>query len=542
MADLFGLPFEEDPESENEAPAAPSVPPTVRERIEALKQSARARTAGFPAVPAAPASAVAPPPLPGSDPQATSATRAGVPRTPTTPAATPAERARRALTVSQLTARVRDLVETEFYEVWVEGELSNCRLWNTGHLYFTLKDSAAQIKGVIFRSSLRYLKFKPEDGLKVVARGRVSVYEPKGEYQLVCEHLEPQGFGALQLAFEQLKARLQGEGLFDAARKRALPALPRKIGIVTSLDGAAIRDILKVLGRRHATAHIVIRSARVQGEGAAVEIARGLKALGQVPGVDVIIVARGGGSIEDLWAFNEEIVARAIAICQVPVISAVGHETDVTIADFVADLRAPTPSAAAEMVIAAKAEFDARIDGLSDRLRAAAMGQVQSLGRRVHLVTARPAFAGYPGRVANRGRQVAELGHALARAGRAAVLVRERQVQQLQRRLDTCDLGRRMGTIRTRLVGADGRLAAAMARRRHRAESQLRDCAGRLESLSPLAVLGRGYAVCWDAARERALRDAGTVTPGDRVHVTLSRGEIECEVRSASPDRPPRER
>lgn len=507
MADLFDLPFEEDPAPETEAPAAPIVPPTVLARIEALKRSALARS---------PAATAAPP--------------------------APSERGRRALTVSQLTARVRDLVETEFYEVWVEGELSNCRLWNTGHLYFTLKDSAAQIKGVIFRSALRYLKFKPEDGLKVVARGRVSVYEPKGEYQLVCEHLEPQGFGALQLAFEQLKARLQEEGLFDAARKRPLPALPRKIGIVTSLDGAAIRDILKVLGRRHATAHIVIRSARVQGEGASVEIARGLKALGQVPGVDVIIVARGGGSIEDLWSFNEEIVARAMAICPVPVISAVGHETDVTIADFVADLRAPTPSAAAEMVIAAKAEFDARIDRLSDRLRAAAMGQLRSLGRRVQLVTSRPAFAGYPGRVANRGRQMAELGHALARAGRATVLVRERQVQQLQRRLDTCDLGRRMGTVRTRLVGADGRLAAALARRRHRAESQLRDCIGRLESLSPLAVLGRGYAVCWDAARERALRDAATVTPGDRVHVTLSQGEIECDVRATSPKRPPRGR
>ena len=213
------------------------------------------------------------------------------------------------------------------------------------------------MRGVIFRSALRSLKFKPADGLRVVARGRVSVYEPKGEYQLVCEHLEPQGLGALQLAFEQLKRRLQDEGLFDAARKRPLPALPRRIGIVTSLDGAAIRDIIKVLRRRYANAHIVIRPARVQGEGAALEIARALRAIGRVPGVDVIIVGRGGGSIEDLWAFNEEIVARAIALSPVPVISAVGHETDVTIADFVADLRAPTPSAAAEMVVAREGRF-----------------------------------------------------------------------------------------------------------------------------------------------------------------------------------------
>ena len=294
--------------------------------------------------------------------------------------------ARRVLTVTELTVRVRDLIETAFYEVWVEGELSNCFVSNTGHLYFTLKDGNTQIRGVIFRTALRYLKFKPADGLRVVARGRVSVYEPKGEYQLVCEHLEPHGLGALQLAFDQLKRRLQAEGLFDAARKRALPSLPRKIGIVTSLDGAAIRDIVKVLRRRYANAHLVIRPARVQGEGAALDVARGLRALSRVEGVDVIIVGRGGGSIEDLWAFNEEIVARAIARSPVPVIAAVGHETDVTIADFVADLRAPTPSAAAELVVSAKEDFCSRIDRLRDQLRAAAHRRVQTLGRRVHAI------------------------------------------------------------------------------------------------------------------------------------------------------------
>src|SRR5215211_5982789 len=227
---------------------------------------------------------------------------------------------RRVLSVTQLTVRVRDHLEAEFFEVWVEGELSNCRFWNTGHLYFTLKDSASQVRGVIFRSALRYLKFKPADGLRVVARGRLSVYEPKGEYQLVCEHLEPHGLGALQLAFDQLKKRLQDEGLFDAARKRPLPALPRKIGIVTSLDGAAIRDIIKVLRRRYANAHLVLCPARVQGEDAAPDIARALRQIGRVAGVDVVIVGRGGRSIEDLWAFNEERVARAIARVPVPVI------------------------------------------------------------------------------------------------------------------------------------------------------------------------------------------------------------------------------
>src|SRR5437868_10806991 len=327
----------------------------------------------------------------------------------------PAAPARRVFSVTELTVRVRDLLEAEFFEVWVEGELSNCRVWNTGHLYFTLKDGASQVKAVIFRSALRYLKFKPADGLRVVARGRVSVYEPKGEYQLVCEHLEPHGLGALQLAFDQLKKRLQEEGLFDASRKRPLPSLPRKIGIVTSLDGAAIRDIIKVLRRRYANAHLVICPARVQGEDAAPEIARALRQIARVPGVDVVIVARGGGSIEDLWAFNEEMVARAISRVPVPVISGVGHETDFTIADFVADVRAPTPSAAAELVVSAKDEFCGRIDRLQDRLRAAVLARVQGSSRRVHIVDGRPAFAGFRGRVAMRGRYAAELSHALVR-------------------------------------------------------------------------------------------------------------------------------
>jgi len=450
--------------------------------------------------------------------------------------------ARRILTVTELTVRVRDLLEREFFEVWVEGELSNCRVWHTGHLYFTLKDGSSQIRSVIFRSALRYLKFKPADGLRVVARGRVSVYEPKGEYQLVCEHLEPHGLGALQLAFDQLKKRLQDEGLFDAARKRPLPALPRKIGIVTSLDGAAIRDIITILRRRYRNAHLVICPARVHGEDAAPDIARALRQIARVPGVEVVIVGRGGGSIEDLWAFNEEVVARAIARVPVPVISAVGHETDVTIADFVADVRAPTPSAAAELVVSAKDDFCDRIDRLRDRVRAAARGRVQTLSRRVHVVGARPAFAAFPGRLAMRGRHAAELAHALARIMRAGLAARERSRQQLERQLTTFDLGRRLAGIRTRLVGADGRLIGAVRRRQHRAAAQFGNVAGRLDSLSPLAVLARGYAVAWNADKTRVLRDASTVTTGDRVRVTLARGELDCEVRSAEGHDPPDQR
>jgi exodeoxyribonuclease VII large subunit len=440
--------------------------------------------------------------------------------------------ARRVLTVTDLTIQIRDRLEASFFELWVEGELSNCRIWNTGHLFFTLKDPSSQIRGFMFRSALRYLKFKPVDGLRVVARGKISVYEPKGEYQIVCEHMEPQGLGALQLAFEQLKKRLQAEGLFDTSRKRGLPALPRKIGIVTSLDGAAIRDMIKVLGRRHLRAHIVIRPARVQGEGAVGDVVRALRAIVRVPGIDVVIVGRGGGSIEDLWAFNEEAVARAIVRCPVPVISAVGHESDVTLADFAADRRAPTPSAAAEIVVAATDEFCSRIDRLGERLRAASRSRVQALSRRTHMLSGRSALAGFPARVALHGRYNAELTHALARGASVALAGRQRQLAQLRRQLETFDLGRRLAGVRTRLVAASGRLDGAISRRRHRADIRLRDCAGRLDSLSPLAVLGRGYSVTWTADRSHIVRNSKDVSAGDRIEVTLAQGALDCEVRS----------
>jgi exodeoxyribonuclease VII large subunit len=453
------------------------------------------------------------------------------PAHPQTADAEPAAPQRRLLSVTELTTAIRDRLEGEFATVWVEGELSNCKVWNTGHLYFTLKDDRSQLKGIMFRLQLRYLKFKPVDGLHVVARGRISVYEPKGEYQITCEHLEPRGLGALQLAFEQLKKRLQSEGLFDESRKRPLPALPRKIGIVTSLDGAAIRDMLKVLGRRYRNAQIVIRSTRVQGEGAALDIAQAIRAIAKVPNVDVVIVGRGGGSIEDLWAFNEEPVARAIAACPLPVISAVGHESDVTIADFVADRRAPTPSAAAEIVVSAKDEFGRRIDGFRDRLDAAVFARIQTLSRRVHVVSGRAALAGFPTRLALRGRDVTELAHRLSQQVRSQLSSRERTLTQVRRRLESFDLGRRLGGIRARLAMSDERLATAVVRRQDRAHSRLRECAGRLDALSPLSVLGRGYAVAWNDDRTRALRAASDVNPGDRIRVTLADGELQCDVR-----------
>jgi exodeoxyribonuclease VII large subunit len=449
---------------------------------------------------------------------------------PPEPPARPS-RVRRILTVSELTAQIRTLLERQFVEIWVEGELSNCRVWNTGHLYFTLKDDAAQMRGVMFRSALRLLRFAPKDGLRVVARGRVSVYDPKGEYQIICEHFEPEGLGARQLAFDQLKQRLTAEGLFDPRRKRALPVLPRKIGVVTSLDGAAVRDIIRVLRRRYANAHIVIRPARVQGEGAALEIAKAIGAIGRVPGVDVVIVGRGGGSIEDLWSFNEEVVARALAGCPVPTISAVGHETDVTIADFVADLRAPTPSAAAEIVVARKDEVQARIDRLSQRLDSSARSRLHRLEARLRGLEARPGYGGAHGRVLMRGRHASELTVDLRRAIGASLEARARRHRALRAALDTLDLRHRLASVRARLLAATQALDTGVARRRLRLEGRLGSTVARLESLSPLAVLGRGYAVCWNDDRSAVLRDATQASVGDPVRVKLQHGEIRCDVR-----------
>jgi exodeoxyribonuclease VII large subunit len=438
---------------------------------------------------------------------------------------------RQILSVSELTANLREVLETTFPEIWVEGELSNAKVWQTGHLYFTLKDGGAQIKGVMFRSALRYLKFKPEDGLHVVVRGRISVYDPKGEYQLVGEHMEPHGYGPLQLAFEQLKKKLAAEGLFAAARKRPLPTLPRRIGIVTSIDGAALRDIIRVLRRRYPNAHVVIAPSRVQGEDAAGEIVRALRWIVRIDGVDVVIVGRGGGSLEDLWAFNEEKVARAIAACPVPVISAVGHETDFTIADFVADLRAPTPSAAAELVVRRKDDFCTFIDRQGDRLTAAMRRRLARSESRLNALVARPGYAGQRGRLAMRGRHVAELTASLRHVMSAAAARRSRRHETLGRALAQFDPRHQLGALKTRLVARDGQLGRAAARRWHQADGRFRALAARLEGLSPLSVLARGYAVAWDSTRTKILRDPATLAPGDEIIVTLERGELRSTVK-----------
>lgn len=383
----------------------------------------------------------------------------------------------------------------------------------------------------MFASAVRRLRFRIEDGVRVLVRGRVTFYGARGDCQVVCEHMEPQGAGALQLAFEQLKRRLDAEGLFALARKRPLPLLPRKIAVVTSMDGAALRDIVKVLTLRHARVHLVVAPTRVQGDGAAADIARRLAQVGRVEGVEVVIVARGGGSVEDLWAFNEEVVARAIAASPVPVVSGVGHETDVTIADFVADLRAATPSNAAELVVAAHRDLCDRVERLDRRARhvvAAATAR-----RRVALLRLqqRPGFAGLPARLAARRTAVAAVGRRLSEATRLRLGAARRSAGELERRLAACDQRRRLRQAADRLAGCDRRTLAAVRMRLASGRAALARRAGQLGALSPLAVLGRGYALCWDESRKRLLRVATSDMVGTRVHVTLERGGLACDVR-----------
>jgi exodeoxyribonuclease VII large subunit len=467
---------------------------------------------------------------------------APVPPTPP-PAGAAKPPARTIYTVSDLTAAVARSLEKQFFQVWVEGEISNARPAASGHFYFTLKDDGAQIKAVLFRSTLRLLRFKPADGQHVVARGQVEIYEARGEMQIVCQHLEPRGLGALQLAFEQLKRRLEAEGLFAAARKRPLPLLPRTVGIVTSLEGAAVRDIVRVITNRHAGLRLLIRPCRVQGEGACHDVARAIRDVSRHPGVDVVIVARGGGSLEDLWAFNEEVVARAIVASPVPVVSGIGHEIDTTIADFAADVRAATPSNAAEIVVARRDELARRIAHLEHRAGAAARGLIAAGRARVQALAARRGLMTIQSRLSGRERRVVELTARLRRSqGRRLAMARQ-HLAGLTDRLAAVDQRRRMARLRARLAQTEGRLGPAVRTRQHRGALALGGLAARLDALSPLAVLGRGYAVCFAADGRTVLRDATTTHDGDTVLVRLKHGRLACTVTGREPSetaRPPR--
>ncbi len=434
----------------------------------------------------------------------------------------------RPLSVTELTASVRTLLEDRFRSVSVAGEISNCRPWSSGHFYFTLKDQRCQVRAVMFRTEARTLRFRPAEGMRVVARGRLAVYDVKGEYQLVCDTLTPDGQGARHAAFEALKQRLRDEGLFEPGRKRPLPVLPRRIGVVTSLDGAAVRDILRILTSRHPGVRIVVRTARVQGAGAAEDIVRALQAIVRVPELDVVIVGRGGGSAEDLWAFNDERLARAIARCPVPVIAAIGHEVDVTIADFVADVRAATPSTAAEIVVDRLDNFCARIDRAERRLLT--VMRLDEARRRQRLDRLRGTLDRWPARVTLRVRDQEQLRLRTVHALRRILTRAAQRLEAAERRLERRNVRRVAADLRGRLSAADHRLRAIMAARRMTAAGRAAALGARLDALSPLAVLGRGYAVCWDESHTRIIRAADAVRPGDRVHVTLARGELDCRV------------
>ena len=441
---------------------------------------------------------------------------------------------RRVFTVEEITAAVRDLLEGEFFDVRVEGEISNSRRAPSGHYYFTLKDEKAQIRCVCFRQSAMYLKLKPSDGLKVLARGRIGVYEARGEYQLYVESLDPQGLGALQLAFERLKKKLASEGLFDESRKRPLPVFPGRIGLVTSPTGAAAADMIRVFERRFLGIRILLYPVRVQGEGAAGDIARALDHFSAAESVDVVIVGRGGGSLEDIWPFNEEVVARAIARSAVPVISAVGHQTDFTIADFAADVRAPTPSAAAEMAIRPKADFEERVKGMRGRLAQAMRLRVALWARRMNQTGLERAAGLLRGKLSEGWQRCDEQGFRLAQAMGERIRSAEGHWRAAAASLMARDVRLAMARSRSRLEKLDGRLKPAVERRLERWTAQLDSLDRQRENLSPLQVLERGYAIVQDRGGA-VVRESAQVEAGDSLRVRLHRGGLRVRVDESDP-------
>ncbi len=440
----------------------------------------------------------------------------------------------RIYSVSQLTREIKLHLEGEFYDIWVVGEISNFKQPSSGHLYFTLRDARTQLSAVMFRSARRFLKFRPADGMAVLARGHITLYEPRGSYQLQVDWIEPRGKGALQLAFEQLKEKLAKEGLFATERKRALPLLPQKIGVVTSPTGAAIRDICRILHRRYPNIEVLLYPAQVQGDLAAAEITKGIQVLNRMGGFDVLIVGRGGGSLEDLWPFNEETVARAIAQSAIPVISAVGHEVDFTIADFAADVRAATPSAAAEIVVSRKEDFLERIGRLAQRADQSLLHRMSRLRSGVERLAGHQAFLAVRHAVQSGSQRLDELTfRAQARIDRI-VQNRKAQLDGLTRQLEALKLDRQLSQSRTKLAHLSSLLLSAQRERLSRAEQLLARSTAQLEALSPLAVLGRGYSLTWDEAGN-LLRDASGVEPGDSVRVTLEQGELDCRVEKSRP-------
>lgn len=458
---------------------------------------------------------------------------------------------RKIYAVRELVAAARTQLERTFADIYVEGEISNYRPAESGHLYFTLKDGAAQLRAIMWRTQARLLRFRPENGLQVIARGRVTVYDERGDLQFQAEHLEPKGAGALQIAFEQLKNKLAGEGLFDTARKKPIPALPRRIGLVTSARGAAVQDILNILRRRHESVGVLIYPAQVQGEVAASEVSSGVRYFNRHGQVDVIIVARGGGSFEDLFAFNDEGLARVISASDIPVISAVGHETDFTICDFVADLRAPTPSAAAELVIRSKQELSEKLLAFRKRLAQAVNYKLLRANNELSNLVQNAVFARMQDSIARRQQRVDDLVFRLAQSQSGILKRHARRIDALDAHLRRHDLRVRTGVMRRQLESRATELNAAVARllttRRNeldrlstalrgapetillRRRSRWERVRTSLEALSPKAILARGYALVFDTDG-RLIKQAGQLKAGDRVRTLVGQGEFAAQV------------
>ena len=436
---------------------------------------------------------------------------------------------RRVWKVRDLVASVRTHIEREYSDAWVEGEISNFRAPESGHLYFTLKDGDSQIRVVMFRSSARLLRFRPADGLQVVVRGRVTIYEDRGELQISAEYIEPKGAGSLQLAFEQLKAKLDAEGLFAAERKKPIPTLPSRIGIVTSPQGAALRDILNILQRRHRSVNVLIFPAQVQGDAASFEVAAGVRFFNQHGNVEVIIVARGGGSAEDLAPFNNEGLARSVFASAIPVISAVGHETDFTIIDFVADLRAPTPSAAAELVIRSRQDIEDQAAALHDRLTRAMRYRLLMGRQALTELSQHGAFARMMEVIRQRQQKLDDLTHRVELAQRNLLEKFRRRWEIVSAAVRHYDVRLVLSGMRKELESRTTALGSVMRNvlLQYRVRSERLETA--LQSLSPLAILDRGYALVFDA-NGKLLKDADAVKVGDEISARLAHGQIDAAV------------
>jgi exodeoxyribonuclease VII large subunit len=441
----------------------------------------------------------------------------------------PAAVSRRIWKVGDLVSEVRLHIEREYGDLWVEGEISNLRPAPSGHVYFTLKDGDAQLPAVLFRKQASLLRFKPADGLHVLLRGKVSVYEQRGQLQIVAEFLEPVGAGSLQIAFEQLKQRLEARGLFDPARKRPLPAFPHCVGIVTSPTGAVLRDFLNIVNRRHAGLHVLLYPALVQGEAAAAEVAAGIAYFNRTREVDLIVIARGGGSLEDLAPFNTEFLADAIASSELPVISAIGHETDFTIADFVADLRAPTPSAAAELVTSALHNIADRVQTLDHRLLRASRYRLMQAATAFSRVRVETILMRERDQLRRRQQRVDDLTLRLESQSRARHRRLADRLQQISVRLLRQDVAARTGLARQRLASLEARIARAQGDRLRASRERQAALARQLNSLSPLAVLSRGYALVYDD-RGVLIKDTEDVTEEQSIVTRLARGRFRSRV------------